>query len=126
LCVGSDRSPDRVKSLFTSSDRGALWPRSGLAGEGAGDEGGHRGREIGRVPTGGGLAYRGEHLRAGAGGSTQSGCVKAGDGGLDARRQVPLVVVEHLRHAVPRVQGAVRRRPQLPLGLSWDKRRPLR
>ena len=45
-------------------------------------------------PTGG-RADRGEYSGAGPR-AAQAGCVEAGDGGLDARRQVPGVVVEHL------------------------------
>jgi hypothetical protein len=48
------------------------------------------------VLSGGGRADRGEYSGAGPGGAAQVGCVKAGDGGLDAGRQVPGVVVEHL------------------------------
>jgi hypothetical protein len=66
------------------------------------------------VPSGGELADRGEHGGAGARGAAQVRLVKSGDGGVDARRQIPGVVVEHLRQAVPWVHGAVRRGPQRP------------
>jgi hypothetical protein len=70
--------------------------RSGFAGECPGDVGGHRRGEVGRVPPGGGRADRGEYSGAGPRGAAQVGRVEAGEGGLDARRQVPGVVVEHL------------------------------
>jgi hypothetical protein len=54
--------------------------RSGFAAEHAGDVGGHRRREVSRVPAGGGLTGGGEHLRAGPRGSAQVGGVEAGDG----------------------------------------------
>jgi hypothetical protein len=66
------------------------------------------------VPSGGGLAGRGEHGGAGARGAAQVRGVESGDGGLDARRQIPGVVVEHLGQAVPRIHGTVRRGPQRP------------
>ena len=65
------------------------------------------------MPPGGGRADRGEYSGAGPR-AAQVGCVEAGDGGLDARRQVPGVVVDHLLQAVPWVQGAMRRGPQRP------------
>jgi hypothetical protein len=66
------------------------------------------------VPPGGGRAGRSQHLGTGARGALQVRGVEAGHGGLDARREIPRVVVEHLGQAMPRVQRTVRRRPQCP------------
>jgi hypothetical protein len=66
------------------------------------------------VPPGGGRAGAGEDVGARAGGTAQVRGVEAGDGGFDARRQIPRVVVEHLGQAMPGIQRAVRGGPQRP------------
>ena len=48
------------------------------------------------MPSGGGLADRGEHGGTGARGAAQVRGVESGDGELDTRRQISGVVVEHL------------------------------
>jgi hypothetical protein len=79
-----------------------------------GDVAGHRRRQISRRLLRGGCADLGKQCGTGARGPAQVRGVEPGDGGLDARRQVPRVVVEHLRQAMSWVQRAGRCCPQRP------------
>src|SRR5262249_31418663 len=101
--------------LYLSQAMNVLGSRSGFAGECAGAVVGLGGAGGGgrRGAAGGGGADRGEYSGTGPR-AAPVGCVEAGDGGLDARWQVPGVVVEHLRQAVPWVQDAVRHGPPHP------------
>ena len=66
------------------------------------------------MPPGCGNADGRQHSSGGARGAAQIRGIKTGDGRLDARRQGPRVVIEHLRKAVPWVHRADCRSPQLP------------